>query len=92
MSVGQESIAHLKIQPSLTILFIMRIDANMNRCKLRLIIPLWECLIQICQPIVLALESRGVHLKKRNRRKQAGFVVEGSVRVLYNFRNLFPSI
>ena len=33
----------------------MMIDANMNRCKLRLIIPLWACLIQICQPIVLAL-------------------------------------
>ena len=64
MSVGQESIAHLKMQPSLPILFIMMIDANMNRCKLRLIIPLWECLIQICQPIVLAIESRGVHLKK----------------------------
>ena len=93
MSVGQESIAHLRMQPSLPILFIMMIDANMNRCKLRLIIPLWECLIQICQPIVLALESRGVYLKKkRNRRKQAGFVVECSVRVLYNFRNLFPSI
>ena len=67
----------------------MMIDADMNRSKLRLIIPLWACLVQICQPIVLALESRGVHLKKRNRRKQAGFVVECSVRVLYNFRNLF---
>ena len=64
MFVGQESIVHLKIQPSLTILFIMRIDASMNRCKLRLIIPSWECLIQICQPIVLAIESRDVHLKK----------------------------
>ena len=64
MSVGRESIVHLKMQPSLTILFIMMIDANMNRCKLRLIIPLWECLIQICRPIILAIDSRGVHLKK----------------------------
>ena len=64
MFVGRESIVHLKMQPLLTILFIMRIDASMNRCKLRLIIPLWECLIQIFQPIVLAVESRGVHLKK----------------------------
>ena len=64
MFVGRESIVHLQMQPSLTILFIMRIDAGMNRCKLRLIIPLWECLIQICQSIVLAIESRGVHLKK----------------------------
>ena len=47
MSVGRESIVHLKMQPSLTLLRIMMIDANMNRCKLRLIIPLWECLIQI---------------------------------------------
>ena len=62
MFVGRESIVNLKMQPSLTILFIMRIDASMNRCKLRLIIPSWECLIQICQPIVLAIESRGVHL------------------------------
>ena len=61
----------------------------MCRCKLLLIIALlfqensWEWLIQICQPILLALESRGVFLKK------AGFVVECSVRVLYNFKNLF---
>ena len=64
MFVGRESIVHLKMQPLLTILFIMRIDASMNRCKLRLIIPLWEFLIQIRRPIVLAIESRGVHLKK----------------------------
>ena len=37
MFVGRESIVHLQMQPSLTILFIMRIDASMNRCKLRLI-------------------------------------------------------
>ena len=92
MSVGRESIVHLKMQPSLTLLFIIMIDINMNRCKLRLKIPLWACLIQICQPIVLALESRVVHLKKRNCRKQAGFAVECSVRVLHNFRNLFPDI
>ena len=41
----------------------------MYRCKLCLTITLlfqenlWDCLIQICQPILLALESRGVHLK-----------------------------
>ena len=64
MFVGRESIVHLKMQPSPTLLFIMMIGANMNRCKLRLIIPLWEYLIQICRPIVLAIESRGVHLKK----------------------------
>ena len=36
--MGRESIVHLKMKPSLTILFFMMIDADMNRCKLRLII------------------------------------------------------
>ena len=64
MSVGGESIVHLKMEPSRTLLFIMMIDANLYRCKLRRIIPLRECLIQIYQPIVQTLESLGVQLKK----------------------------
>ena len=55
------------------------IDANLYRFKLRLINPLlfqenlWEWLIKICQPILLALDSRGEHLKRAYRSQAGGF-------------------